>query len=117
MDEQTKTYLEECLPEKETWIKELEDTAIENNIPIMDRVSIDFMLHLIKMHQPAKLLEIGTAIGYSALRMQDANPNSKIITIEKDEARYREALGNIAQLQKSGNITALLGDALEVIGE
>src|SRR5699024_10192005 len=117
MDKQTGIYLEQCLSEKEIWIKELEEAAEENNVPIMDSISIDFMLNMIRIHRPARILEIGTAIGYSALRMQDANPAAKITTIEKAEDRYKEAINNINHLQKSRNITVHLGDALEVIRE
>lgn len=115
MDGQIEKYLEECLSEKAPWVKQLEETAKENQVPIMDSVSIDFMLNLIKMHQPKRILEVGTAIGYSALRMLEASPSAEIITIEKDEQRYKEATENIAERKKAEHITVLLGDALEVL--
>ncbi|MHA6252166.1 O-methyltransferase [Oceanobacillus sp. CAU 1775] len=117
MDEQIESYLEECLPAKDSWIKELEAYAIENNVPIMSSVSIDYMLNLIKIHKPKNILEIGTAIGYSALRMSEANPNANITTIEKDEIRYNEAISNITKQNKEKQITVHLGDALEVMDQ
>ena len=117
MDEQIKLYLEERLSPKEEWILTLEETAKENRVPIMDSISIDYMLNLIKMHQPKKILEVGTAIGYSALRMLEASPSAEIVTIEKDETRYQEAVENINSLQKMDRIDIHLGDALDVLQE
>lgn len=115
MDEQIEIYLDECLPDKATWIQELEAYAKENHVPIMSSVSIDYMLNLIKIHQPQNILEVGTAIGYSALRMSEAKPEANIITIEKDETRYKEAIKNIEQQEKTEHISVHLGDALEVM--
>lgn len=115
MNEQMTCYLEKHLSDKVDWVQELELKAKENRVPIMDSLSIDFMLNLIKIQQPKKILEVGTAIGYSALRMLEANPNAEIITIEKDEQRYQEALENIKHLDKSEQISVHFGDALDVI--
>ena len=115
MDESTQLYLEGHVSKKADWVKDLEATANQNQVPIMESVSIDFMLNLIKVHKPLRILEVGTAIGYSALRMHEANPAAEVITIERDEQRYQEAIENIKHLNKSEKITVHLGDALEVI--
>src|SRR5699024_3570685 len=81
-------YLRSTLPEKKTWEKALEKEALKHNIPIMESESMAFVKQLIRIKQPATILEIGTAIGYSALEMSDAYPSSKIVTIERDENRY-----------------------------
>lgn len=117
MDEQMKQYLESHLSAKDEWIRQLEETAKKDKVPIMDSISVDYMLNLIKIQQPKRILEVGTAIGYSALRMLEANPAAEIITIEKDEQRYHEAMENINKLNKSGQITVYLGDALDVLDE
>lgn len=100
MDEQLNTYLCQTLPLKEDWVLDIEQQAEREHVPIMDPVSMEFIMQLIRIHQPAHILEIGTAIGYSALRMLHANPDAAIITMEKDEARYLQAVRNIKQQQQ-----------------
>ncbi|HLQ72390.1 MAG TPA: class I SAM-dependent methyltransferase, partial [Bacillota bacterium] len=108
-------YLRSTLPEKKTWEKVLEEEALKHNIPIMESESMAFVKQLIRIKQPATILEIGTAIGYSALEMSDAYPSSKIVTIERDENRYLQAKKNIQAMQKSDHIDVILGDALELL--
>lgn len=115
MQDEINSYLEGLTSSKMDWIVELEENARLNNIPIMESVSIDFMLKHIRAYQPKRILEIGTAIGYSALRMLEASPEAEMITIEKDEERYQEALENIQKQQKTNQIDVILGDALEVL--
>ncbi|WP_405100978.1 O-methyltransferase [Oceanobacillus sp. FSL H7-0719] len=115
MEEQMKLYLESHLSAKDEWIIQLEETAKQDRVPIMDSIGIDYMLNLIKIHQPKRILEVGTAIGYSALRMLEANPAAEIITIEKDEERYQQATENIKKLHKEEQITVLSGDALDIL--
>ncbi|HHV7525949.1 TPA: O-methyltransferase, partial [Burkholderia orbicola] len=67
---------------------------------------------LLSFKNPKKILEIGTAIGYSAIRMALALPEAEIFTIERDEDRYREALKNIRSFQLENRIHVFFGDAL-----
>lgn len=115
LNEETQLYLENFCSEKSGWMKQLEEIAELEYIPIMERVAIDFLVKQIDIHRPNRILEIGTAIGYSALRMAEANPEAEIMTIEKDEKRYKEALENIKKLGKSEQIDVIYGDALEVL--
>ena len=115
LNEETQFYLENLCSEKPEWMKQLEEIAELQNIPIMERVAIDFLVKQIDIHRPNRILEIGTAIGYSALRMAEANPEAEIMTIENDEKRYKEALENIKKLGKSEQIDVIYGDALEVL--
>lgn len=113
MDEHTIKYLTDVLPEKADWIKGIEKQAKQGNVPIMDAVSVHFLMQLIRLHQPARILEIGTAIGYSALRMQEAYPAAKIITIERDEQHFKQAINNIEAQNKQDNIHVIFGNALD----
>lgn len=117
MNEEIQAYLEGIVSAKPDWVKKIELDAKENNVPIMESVAIDFMLKQIKIYQPKRILEVGTAIGYSALRMLEASPETEIITIEKDEARYHEANNLIKGHPKGDQIEVRLGDALEVLAE
>ena len=75
---------------------------------------IDFLTTFIIKNQINSVLEIGTAIGYSAIMMALANPNLKITTIERDRERYLEALKNIKKMELEDRITLIFNDALEV---
>lgn len=108
-------YLEKMIPKRTASIERLEKKAKNDHVPIMDVVSMHFVQQIIRLKQPKRILEIGTAIGYSALRMLEAQPNAEIITIEKDEQRYQEAKGHIRAHQAEQQIKILSGDALEVL--
>ncbi|GGJ48994.1 O-methyltransferase [Virgibacillus salexigens] len=113
MDEQLINYLSKILPAREENISDLEKKAKIEKIPIMEPISMHFVLQMLRLKQPINILEIGTAIGYSALRMLEAVPNASIITIEKDEQRYQEAIKNIQKQGKEEQIHVIHGDALE----
>lgn len=94
-------------------IREIKKYAIDNKVPIMVDDGIDFLTSFIIKHQINSVLEIGTAIGYSAIMMALANPNLKITTIERDKDRYLEALKNIKKFDLEDRITLVFNDALE----
>ena len=95
-------------------IKELKKYAEEENIPIMQDEGIDFLTTFIIKKQIKNVLEIGTAIGYSAIMMALASPELHITTIERDEVRYMEALKNIKKFNLEDRITLIFNDALNV---
>lgn len=95
-------------------IKQLEKYAEENNIPIMERKGLNFLMDFIKTNEVKTILEIGTAIGYSAINMALVREDIHIISIERDEKRYLEALKNIKSFGLDKQISLILGDALEV---
>ena len=97
--------------------KEIKQYAEENNVPIMQEEGIDFIITFIIKHQIKSIIEIGTAIGYSAIMMALANPDIKITTIEKDEKRYLEALKNVKKLELENRITLIFNEAENVILE
>ena len=95
-------------------IKEIREYASLNKIPIMQNEGIDFLTTFIIKHQIKTVLEIGTAIGYSAIMMCLCSPNLKVISIERDEKRYLEALKNIKKFNLEDRITLIFNDALNV---
>ncbi len=95
-------------------IKEMEDYAEKNNIPIMEKKGINFLCKFIEKNEIQTILEIGTAIGYSSIRMALVNENIEITTIERDEKRYLEAVKNIKKCKLDKRITPILGDALDI---
>lgn len=95
-------------------LKEIRQYAEENKVPIMQEEGINFLATFIIKHQVKNILEIGSAIGYSAIMMALCNPDIKVTTIEKDEKRYLEAIKNIKKLELEDRITLIFNDASEV---
>lgn len=95
-------------------INEIRTYAKENNVPIMLDDGIEYLTNYIIKNNVNSVLEIGTAIGYSAIMMTLANPSLSVTTIERDEKRYLEALKNIKKLNLENRITLIFNDALDV---
>lgn len=95
-------------------IREIKKYAIDNKVPIMQDDGIDFITTFIVKNQINSVLEIGTAIGYSAIMMALSNPTLKITTIERDKDRYLEAVRNIKKLNLEDRITLIFNDALDI---
>ena len=79
----------------EVLIREIKEYAKQNDVPIMQDEGIEFLTNFIVKNQITTILEIGTAIGYSAIMMALTNPRIKVVSIERDEERYLEALKNV----------------------
>lgn len=95
-------------------IKKIKEYAKLENVPIMQDNGIEFLTTFIIKNQVKTVLEIGTAIGYSAIKMALSSPNLKIVSIERDEKRYLEAVKNIKKMQLEDRITLIFKDALDV---
>lgn len=95
-------------------ILELEKYAKEFNIPIMEHDGIEFLLKYIKENNIKNILEIGSAIGYSAIRMCLIDDDIKVTTIERDENRYKEAIKNINLFNLEDRINIIFDDAFNV---
>lgn len=106
-------YVESLVPDREPGIIEIEEYAKEHGVPIMELVGMEAMLQFLRLVQPKSILEVGTAIGYSATRMAKALPDVRIVTIERDKIRYDKAIENIDKMQLQEQITVIFGDALE----
>lgn len=95
-------------------ILEMEEYAKENNVPIIQKDSIIYIMKYIKAHNIKNILEIGSAIGYSAILMASADNDINVTTIERDETRYMECLKNIKKCSLDKKISVVYQDALEV---
>lgn len=95
-------------------IENIKEYAKNESVPIMLDDGIDFLIKLIKKENIKNILEVGTAIGYSAIMMANVSSDIKITTIEKDEKRYLEAIKNIKKFNMEKRITPVFNDALEV---
>lgn len=95
-------------------IKDMEDYAKEYKVPIMEKEGIEFLTKYIKDNNVKSILEVGTAIGYSAIRMCLISSDISVTTIERDEIRYKEAVKNVEAFDMKDRINLIFGDALEV---
>ena len=95
-------------------IKELKEYAIDNNVPIMQDDGIKFLINFIKKNNITSILEIGTAIGYSAIVMASINEDIRITTVERNQERYLEAVKNIKKFNLEDRIDIIFKDALDV---
>ncbi len=95
-------------------IIEIINYAKENNVPIMQEEGISYLTNYIEKNDIHSVLEIGTAIGFSAIMMALTKEDITITSIEKDETRYMEAVKNVKKLGLEDKITLLYKDALDV---
>jgi len=113
----TDIYLQSILQSSMPWEEELMIYAEENRVPIIEPVSMNFIATLLKLAQPTRILEIGTAIGYSALSMHHALPSASITTLERNEEMIIKATENIAKFSLTNQIELVTGDALDSLPE
>ena len=88
-------------------INSLKEYADLNDVPIMQDEGIDFLIDFILKNNINSVLEIGSAIGYSAIMMATSNPKLKITTVERDQERYLQAVKNVK------DATLVFNDALD----
>ena len=96
-------------------LKELENFARKENIPIIPHETVAYFRFLMETIQPKNILEIGTAVGFSALLMANHAPNAKITTIDRNPEMIGFAKENFAKFDNRQQITLLEGDAVDVL--
>ncbi|WP_178842739.1 HAD hydrolase-like protein [uncultured Treponema sp.] len=97
---------------KDGCVSEMEKYAIKNEVPVLQDAGSGFIAGYIKNHSIKNILEIGTAIGTSAIRFAKIRNDIHVTTIEIDPVRHEQAVKNIEAEGLSDRITAVLGDAL-----
>ena len=116
VDERMVSFINSLDGGNPSYLNELEEYARATDVPIVRTEMQSFLRFLMKMKQPKRILEVGTAIGFSALLMSEYAPQDcKITTIEKYEKRIPLALENFKKAGKEESITLLQGDALEIL--
>jgi caffeoyl-CoA O-methyltransferase len=109
-----KTYLESFIKETDPLILEMEKFAEEHNVPILSRDSAQFLEQLICIVSPKRVLELGTAIAYSSIRIaRNLKKKGSLYTIEKSEDNIILAKENIAKSGMEGKINLITGNALD----
>ena len=118
VDERFSTYVASLEAPEEPLLERIEAEALAARVPIIRKETQSFLKTLLVMHKPRKVLEIGTAVGFSALLMSAYLPEGgHITTIENYEKRIPIARENFRQAGKEGEISLIQGDALAVMKE
>ncbi len=117
-EERLRTFIDSFNTGNTPFLNELEIYAKETNVPIIRPQMQSFLKVLLALKKPAKILEVGTAIGFSALLMAEYNPvPCRITTIEKYEKRIPLAKENFKKAGRSEDIELLEGDAAQILKE
>lgn len=101
--------------EKEEILKKIKEEALENHVPIVEDEPLKVIETILKLKRPNRILEVGTAVGYSAINFAKylCGENSKLKTIELKESMYNKALENINAMGLNDKIEAINADATE----
>ncbi|EYE89676.1 O-methyltransferase [Fervidicella metallireducens AeB] len=109
-------YIRGLIKKPEGYLGEILDYAIKNDVPIIHPEVAQYLRVLIKSHNVKKILEVGTAIGYSSSVMAEAaGADCSITTIERDDNMYSLAVENIKKQGLEKRINIIKGDAMEVL--
>ncbi len=116
VDERMVTFMNSLELPEDPLLEAIESEALESFVPIIRTETKSLLKVLLTLAKPMRILEVGTAVGYSALVMQTYGPeNCKITTIENYAKRIPIARANFARAGKESDITLIEGDALEVM--
>lgn len=96
-------------------LKALRTDALARGIPVTDEETLNYLLLMLSASRPRRILEIGTAVGLSAVAMLLRCPAAHVTTIELEEERYLEAKQNFERFGISSRVTCYLGDAGEIL--
>ncbi len=100
----------------EVYLEKIKQKALEEHIPIIMDDTLQIIADILKTNKPKKMLEIGTAVGYSAICFSKyLDKEATIDTIERDEERVKEAITNISKLGLEHKIHIYSGDAVDVL--
>ena len=117
-DDRIRTFINSLDSENPDYLNELEQYAKKTDVPIIRREMQSLLRVLLAMNSPGQILEVGTAIGFSALFMSEYAPDDcHITTIEKYEKRIPIAKENFKKAGKEKHITLLEGDAADLLKE
>ena len=116
VDERLVTFINSFDSGNTEELDQIEKEAIENYVPIIRKEMQSFLKMLLAIKKPMRILEVGTAIGFSAILMAESNPaECQITTIENYEKRIPIARANFERVGREKQITLLEGDAAEVL--
>ena len=103
--------------EKEEILLNIKEEALRNHVPIIEDDSLEYIENLLKEKKPNKILEIGTAVGYSAINFSKylVGENAKVLTVEIKEQMYEKAIQNISLMGLQDKIEVINADATKYL--
>lgn len=110
-----KNYISDLTPETSTFMQKLEIFAYYNHVPIITKDTRRFLEVFLRIQKPKKILEVGTAIGYSAITFANILRDAKITTIEIEEEMFDLAYKNIKKAGYEDRINLILDDARNIL--
>jgi len=118
VNERVTDYINSMNKEDADWLFAIETKAREENVPIIRKETKELLKTLLRIKQPKRILEVGTAVGYSALYMKEhVSADTELITIENYPPRIEEASSNFEKWDKHHKITLIPGDAAQILKE
>ena len=116
VDERMRTYINSLDMGNTPFLEELEQIALRDRVPIIRREMQSLIKMFLALNQPKRILEVGTAVGFSTLLMCEYGPEDlQIVTIENYEKRIPIARENFRKAERESQITLLEGDAGEIL--
>ncbi len=116
VEERLTTYINSLEQGNTPLLEEIEREALENYVPIIRKEMQQFLKWILTLRKPENILEIGTAVGFSALLMAEYNPlPCRITTIENYEKRIPIARENFKRAGREDRVTLLKGDAQDIL--
>ncbi|HCG2229689.1 TPA: O-methyltransferase [Staphylococcus pseudintermedius] len=112
MEDKNQSYLL-SLKQYDNDIDQLRNYAETHQVPIVDQLSLDLIQQIIRLHQPKEILEVGSAIGYSAMQFASVDKSINVTTIERNEEMIQQAKTNIRQYGYADQIRLIEADATE----
>lgn len=110
------TYIQSLESPEDQILEQIEQEALDTYVPVIRKETQSFLKALLMIKRPSRILEIGTAIGFSAILMSEYMPeDGHVTTIEKYEKRIPIARENFRRAGKEEKITLIEGDALMVM--
>lgn len=110
-------YIRGTIPKKDELLEKIQVYAYKNKVPIIEPEVAQLLTVMIKIAKPKEVLEVGTAIGYSALIMASSFPQCNVTTIERNERMIEKAELNISKSDFKDKIKIINGDANEILPE
>ena len=103
--------------EKEKILLNIKEEALKNHVPIIEDDSLEYISNILKEKRPNKILEIGTAVGYSAINFSKylVGENAKVLTVEIKEQMYEKAIQNISLMGLQDKIEVINADATKYL--
>ncbi|WP_343209240.1 O-methyltransferase [Anaerolentibacter hominis] len=117
-NERMAVYIQSLDPPLPDYLADMEKQARENHVPVIRKSTQSLLRFLLRLHRPQQILEVGTAVGFSALLMKEYLPEGgQITTIERIPKRIEEACANLKRFDPERCIRLLTGDAADVLNE